>query len=434
MPGVVLEPAPGRRGGAAYVVFGPFAAREEIDLAKLGARGFALRASPEGRGSLAGMSVAGAGDVNGDGLADVAVGAPGVAFPESTQRLTAPGHAYVVFGRRRPRDVRLGALGFTVTGLGSFFPDAFGFKVAAAGDVDHDGPADLAIDAPGNPGGERGGTDGAAYVLFGMRTGASVRASRLGSGACGSSARPSSPGSTRSPPRATGTATAAATWRSRPATPARARARSTSSTAAATRATSRSRGCGDGVLIRGGRSGPPSRFSGAGLAGGADVNGDRRPDLVAGLADDGPGRVWVVAGTRSPATIRMFPAGPQARVAAVGREREWDTGGSVALGRIDADARADVVLLANGTPYVVYGLRSGPAANLAALTPAQGFALDTSQEPVSPGSDVRGAKGFTTVAAGDVTGDGRAEILAGSNRATHLGRAQAGAAYLFFPS
>src|SRR5688572_29439218 len=67
------------------------------------------------RADLAGASVASAGDVNGDGKADVVVGAP-LADPGGR---TDAGAAYVVFGggpRGRLRLGALGARGFRITG------------------------------------------------------------------------------------------------------------------------------------------------------------------------------------------------------------------------------------------------------------------------------------------------------------------------------
>ncbi|MBW2736904.1 MAG: FG-GAP repeat protein, partial [Deltaproteobacteria bacterium] len=108
-----------------------------------------------------GSSVAGAGDVNGDGYADLIVGAPQQANPESTE-----GTAYVYFG--------------SATKLAST-PDVildnpldlagggFGGSVAGAGDINGDGFADLIVGASwqDNP----GMNEGAAYVFLGSSTG-----------------------------------------------------------------------------------------------------------------------------------------------------------------------------------------------------------------------------------------------------------------------
>ena len=56
----------------------------------------------------AGSSVAAAGDVNGDGLDDVVIGAPG-GSPEDEGLATQSGRAYVVFGRRAGGSVDLAA-------------------------------------------------------------------------------------------------------------------------------------------------------------------------------------------------------------------------------------------------------------------------------------------------------------------------------------
>ncbi len=189
----------------------------------------------------------------------------------------------------------------------------------------------------------------------------------------------------------------------------------------------------NGLTVRGGPGAPNYRFMGAALAGGADVTGDGRPDLVLGRPNDGPGRAWVIAGTRSRRTIELLLK-PSARAREVARSpsRAWWGPSSVALGRIDADRRADIVLLAQGTPFVVYGKRSPRIALLGDLTPGRGFEIDASEEPTSIGALDPGRRGFTTVAAGDLTGDGRAEILAAASAASHLGRERSGAVYVFF--
>ena len=85
----------GNDSGRAYVVFGsPLPLGSPFQLSNLnGSNGFALNG--EGIGFLTGRSVTGAGDVNGDGIDDIAIGAPAV----DTKYSDASGRSYVVFGR-----------------------------------------------------------------------------------------------------------------------------------------------------------------------------------------------------------------------------------------------------------------------------------------------------------------------------------------------
>ncbi|MDP7136710.1 MAG: integrin alpha, partial [Candidatus Poseidoniia archaeon] len=109
-----------------------------------------------------GVSVASAGDVNGDGYADVIVGAYGNDGADS-----AAGEAYVYYGS---------ASGLSATpdwsDQGEAEDDYFGFSVASAGDVNGDGYADVVVGALYNDG--AGSNAGEAYVYHGSASGLSA--------------------------------------------------------------------------------------------------------------------------------------------------------------------------------------------------------------------------------------------------------------------
>ena len=114
----------------------------------------------EGADHRFGRAVAGAGDVDADGYDDVIVGAPG---PQSAI-IDLTGRAYVFSGRT-------GSMLWSWNGEAS--ADQFGRSVDGAGDIDGDGHCDLLVGAPWNdePAGENSGR---AYVYSGM-TGALIR-------------------------------------------------------------------------------------------------------------------------------------------------------------------------------------------------------------------------------------------------------------------
>ena len=163
----------------AYVVFGTtqgFAA--SLDPTALdGSNGFVL-SGPAGQN--VGYAVSGGGDVNGDGIDDVIIGAPGPLNSFSS------GAAYVLFGSASPFPARLdvssldGTNGFAVSGLAN--GDGAGFSVGLTDDVNGDSFADLIIGAPGADPGVTPRTDaGQAYLLFGTDQGfaANINLGRL---------------------------------------------------------------------------------------------------------------------------------------------------------------------------------------------------------------------------------------------------------------
>lgn len=149
--------------GAAYVVFGkrtPFAAI--VPLASLdGSNGF--RINGEANGDNAGRSVNGAGDVNGDGIDDLIIGAP---------YNRASGSAYVVFGKRTAFAANFALASLDGTNGFRIQADAagmiLGIGVSSAGDLNGDGIDDIVIGAAYASSG--GSNSGSSYVVFGSTT------------------------------------------------------------------------------------------------------------------------------------------------------------------------------------------------------------------------------------------------------------------------
>jgi hypothetical protein len=158
----------GGLSGASYVVFGKASGfGANLDLSSLnGANGFKI--SGVAANDQSGISVSSAGDVNGDGFADLIIGTPG-ADPNGG----SSGTSYVVFGKALGFSANLdlstltGANGFKINGVAAY--DASGRSVSSAGDINGDGFADLLVGAPyADPNGVA--NSGASYVVFGHAT------------------------------------------------------------------------------------------------------------------------------------------------------------------------------------------------------------------------------------------------------------------------
>ncbi len=160
------EPKGDDYAGGSYVVFGRDTGfTSTLELSSLnGSNGFSI--SGVATDDQSGFSVSSAGDVNGDGIDDVIIGAP-YADPNSNDEA---GSSYVVFGSDNPLPNPFnlstinGSNGFSINGV--FAGDNSGFSVSAAGDVNGDGIDDLIIGANrADPNGNQNA--GSSYVVFG---------------------------------------------------------------------------------------------------------------------------------------------------------------------------------------------------------------------------------------------------------------------------
>ncbi len=114
-----------------------------------------------------GISVSGAGDLNGDGFDDVIMGAQ---INDDGPGLNA-GAAYIFFGASALSGTKSlgGGQSADVTVLGKADSDYLGFSVSGVGDVNGDGFDDVIVGARLNDDGP-GNTAGAAYIFFGAST------------------------------------------------------------------------------------------------------------------------------------------------------------------------------------------------------------------------------------------------------------------------
>lgn len=165
--------------GAAFVIWSPATANGGLDLGDPftgGGKGYAVKG--EVGGDAAGYTVLSVGDMNGDGRADMLVGAPGQDGGGADA-----GAAYVVWGKTTNAVVQLsnvatGAGGFKINGLAA--GDAVGQALGVLGDQNGDGRSEILIGVRNDS--AAGAGAGAVYVLDGKATGTAVDLAQIALG------------------------------------------------------------------------------------------------------------------------------------------------------------------------------------------------------------------------------------------------------------
>src|SRR4051794_34559791 len=412
------DPNGRRDAGSVFVVFGR-ADGASIDLRTAGS-GFRI----DGAATLdhLGSSAAGAGDVNGDGLADVVVGAKDADYRRSTS-----GSAYVIFGRRSTAAVdtaNMGADGFRIDGAAA--NDRLGTWVAGGRDLNGDGRSDVLAGAPQA---DRNGrvNSGTVYAIFGKATSDGIDAAALGT------AGYPIDGATAGDQLQTVAFTSDLTGDGRPDT--------------LVGAPLAGGGAGAAYLVAGRTDNTPVDVTsawytingaaaldaaGTALAQGRDFDGDGWSDLLVGApGTDNNGRTdsgsaYVLFGARSGGVVNLATPGAAWRID--GQAAGDATGTAVdGGGDLNADGRADLAVGSplndsrgrsnNGSVRVLYGGGFGGVVDLAD-TGAPGFRADGSGNTDQAGNSVA----FTP----DANADGWPDLLAGAWRSDHLRRGDSG--------
>lgn len=376
----------GEDSGAVYIEYGPVRSGFRLAAADV------VLVAPKA-GDYAGEGPLGILDLDGDGADELVVGTPGpflVGQPGSPK----VGETYLLYGGRRMRGVvELPAVADALF-TGVQVQEWLGFGAAGVGDLDADGLEDLVIGAPATA-----AYSGAAYLFYGARkrhSGSvpvtSADATIVGGRATqmfgyeaeggdldgdGAADLVLSGGSFPAP-----SPTSWSLFYGRPGH----RLSGTLPAAAA-----------EATLLSPGNKGNLT-ISATWVVADHDLTGDGRHDLALGdaatLNSDVKSHVWVVAGGARLAGVQLVDRVAMGEIDGAGHV--------VSVGDIDGDRRSDLVVggPAAGTVAVVRGpLRAGVAAPLKQLLPA------------APAAGLGAA-----LAMGDVTGDGRLDVVVGAPR------------------
>lgn len=448
--------------GQSYLVFGSDQAWDtRLDLSSLdGSNGFVINGVDEQDQS--GIAVSAAGDINGDNIDDVIIGA----FASRVNGQYYTGESYVVFGKNTSvagnfsASIELNALdgsnGFVIYGSAGL--DDSGYDVAAAGDVNNDGVDDVIIGTPGYPDTKVGKScvvfgkntlvkgnfpasislsdlDGSnGFVINGIELGDKSGGSVSGAGdingdniddvIIGAVDRYSDAGESYVVFGKTGNFDA-------------------------TIELSALNG-GNGFAIKGVAEGDNSGYQ---VSGAGDINHDGIDDVIIGtfntIADVSSGLYandsYVVFGKNTllegefSKSIELQALNGSNGFVIKGLETDYYSHGSVsAAGDINDDGVDDVIIgsdatgysLETGESYIVFGKNTATKGAFAASLPLS--TLDGSNGLTISGVAMHDRNGVSVSAAGDLNGDGLDDVIIGADLATSNGNVGAGASYVVF--
>jgi hypothetical protein len=157
-----------------------------------------------------------------------------------------------------------------------------------------------------------------------------------------------------------------------------------------------------------------TEFTGNSVASGGDVNGDGIPDLLIGSCkyNSGTGRVFLIFGKRSMSNIFGNSLTSTQGVVYTGQTVGDSVGQSVALGDVNGDGKADMLIGAHtaasgaGKIYLVYGTNSPINLALSGLSSLQGVTMT--------GSATNDYAGFSVAIGGDFNGDSFNDMIIGA--------------------
>jgi len=412
----------GADAGQAYLFFGNSTGwAMDIDLSKANASFWG-----EAAGDNAGISVAGAGDVNGDGYDDILIGASG-----NDDGGADAGQVYLVLGKATglAQDTKLSAASASFWGENA--GDNAGISVAGAGDVNGDGYDDLIIGAPNYDNGVNFNV-GQAYIILGKSAGWAMdadlsvsSASYLGETANDNAGRSvAGAGDVNkdgyddvligAPNRDEAVANCGQTY------------------VVLGKPTGWAMGVNLGGVDASYRGEVAQDVSGYSVSGAGDVNGDGYDDIIIGAygKDDGAvsaGQTYLVLGKSAGWVMDVLLSGVDASF--WGESANDESGRAVAgAGDVNGDGYDDFLIGAAGDDdggnnagqtYLILGKATGWAMDLRIVTAGASYI----------GENANDNSGGAVAGGGDVNGDGLDDILIGANL-NDDGGADAGQTYL----